>query len=119
MRVGYVGVQVLGPISESYVNSCLKHLRVVCLLAPSGIPFTLSEVRLNGEPRLFFTRGDIGDAQAKGNITIPGPNMIAEQVVTVYAVVSADYVLCSMCLATTLFFIYRVILRRQDHTSCS
>lgn len=53
-----------------------------------GLPFTLSEVLSDENGRLFFTTGDPTDDQGEGTIVLPEPDIMVEQNVTVYALVS-------------------------------
>ena len=89
MTAKYDAVQVPGPLSESIDSPTNEHL----IFFHSGIPFSLFEEQLNGEPRLFFTRRDNGDTQAEGVFTFQGPNITTEQTVIVYAEVGYKCVL--------------------------
>lgn len=53
-----------------------------------GVPFTLTEVLVDGDPRLFFTQGDSTDTQEEGIITLSEPEIMTEHTVIVYAMVS-------------------------------
>ena len=86
-----------------------------------AVPFTLSEVRIGGVSRLFFTEGDPTDTQYGGTFTLREPGLQASETVTIYALVSSDYCasdqLEQVCQDGVCDGTYRVILKRPDHTN--
>ena len=59
----------------------------MCVCVCADVPFSLSELRLGVESRLFFTSGQPEHTQYSGVFNLPGPNVVAEETLTVYAMV--------------------------------
>lgn len=67
-------------------------LRSFNALWSADVSFTLSEMFVGRMSRLFFTRGNSQDTRYDGVFSLPGPNVEISQVLTVYAMVGAQFV---------------------------
>ena len=83
MTARYEGVDVPGPLSEFI--GVITYVSLMLCGSHVAIPFILSEVQDNREPRIFFTRGDTEDTELEDTFNLPGPNITVDKVVTIYA----------------------------------